>query len=86
MITQTRTPGRQPLNPGVPFIKGVCAGPTVSHDPFSDGEVSVWISVQEVPVEMVPILSTIFFLNRYFWKRAVLNGKKPAHLAAFLWA
>jgi hypothetical protein len=39
---------------------------------------------RKVPVEMVPILSTIFVLNRYFLKRADLNRKKPAHLAAFL--
>jgi len=46
--------------------------------------VSDRILVQEVPVEVVPILSKIFVLNRYFLKPGVLSGKKPAHLAAFL--
>jgi len=68
-----------------PFIKGDMDRPTVSHDQFSDGESLGWIRVLEVPVETVPILSAIFVLNRCFFKRAVLNEKKPAHLAAFLW-
>jgi hypothetical protein len=42
------------------------------------------ILAQEVPVETVPILSTIIRLIWYFLKPGDLSGKKPAHLAAFL--
>jgi hypothetical protein len=66
------------------FIKGDVAGHTVSHDRFSVGEVPGRNRVREVPVEIVPILSTIFVLNRYFLKRADFNRKKPADLAGFL--
>ena len=67
-----------------PFIKGRLAGHTVFHDRFSDGEALGGISVLKVPGEMVPILSTIFVINRCFLKRAVLKKKKPCNLAAFL--
>ena len=60
------------------------SGPAVIHDRFSDGEVPDRILARDVPVEMVPILSTIIILIRYFLKPGVLSGKKPAHLAAFL--
>jgi hypothetical protein len=52
------------------------------HSPTK--EVSGRIHVREVPVEAVPILSTIILLIRYFLKSGVLSGRKPAHLAAFL--
>jgi hypothetical protein len=63
---------------------GAVAGHTFSNDPFSDGGFSGRIRVREVPVEIVPILSTIFVLNRYFSKQVILSGKKPCNLAAFL--
>jgi hypothetical protein len=56
------------------YIRGL-AGPTVIHDRFSDGGVPGRIRVLEVPVEMVPILSTIIILIRYFLKPGVLSGK-----------
>jgi hypothetical protein len=62
---------------------GVGNGPTVIHDPFSDGEFSGRIRGQEAPVETVPILSTIILIIRYFLKQGVLSGKKPCNLAAF---
>jgi hypothetical protein len=62
---------------------GAEAGHALSHDPFSDGEFSGRIRGRDAPVEMVPILSTIFVLNQYFLKRPVLIRKKPCNLAAF---
>ena len=85
MITRTRTPSRYYYPPSSPsLVIGGGGRTTVSHDPFSDGEVPGWIGVGEVPVEAVPILSTIFVLNCCFLKPVVLNGKKPCNLAAFL--
>jgi hypothetical protein len=58
------------------------AGPTVSHDRFSDGALPGRIRIQEVPVEVVPILSTILVLIGLFLKPGVLIRKKPCNLAA----
>jgi hypothetical protein len=68
-----------------PIYKGVVlVGHTVSHDLFSDGEFPGRIRMRNVPVEMMPTPDKILSKNRYFWKRVVLIGKKPANLAAFL--
>jgi hypothetical protein len=63
---------------------GVVAGHALSHDPFSDGEFSGRIRGRKTPVEMVPTPDKILSEIRYFLKRTVLIGKKPANLAAFL--
>jgi len=58
------------------------SGPFLPHDRFSDGAFPGLIRVREVPVEVVPILSTILVLIGLFLKRGILIRKKPCNLAA----
>ena len=58
-------------------------GLTLSMVLFSVGGFPGRNSVPEVPVEVVPILSTITLLNRYFFNPAVLIENRPCNLAAF---
>ena len=55
---------------------------SLPHDCFSDGAFSGRIPLRKVPVEVVPILSTILVLIGWFLKPGVLIRKKPCNLVA----
>ena len=70
-----------PPSSGSPYPEISLGRPSLPHDRFSDGEFPGRILLREVPVEVVPILSTIIVLIGLFLKRGILNRKKPCNLA-----
>ena len=73
----------QKASPAVTFLSRGYPGPILSHDHFSDGDLSGRPVPENDPVEVVPTPDKIPCLIRYFRKIPIFIRKKPCNLAGF---